>query len=346
MNNFKDFGVKIRRDFKKNYYSIWYDLKTYRLDLGPDTMLNPERSEFYDIGITERCNAMCDFCYVSADSSKQDYPEICKTWKSWMNTFQEDQELDWEKDQVLKELIVPPEKNGTVDELFLFLLFKKIKEGKIRACYTDKPFQGAIGSVGEGTLHPEFPEFLKTMYETGVIPNYTTNGIILSDYSSQKCKDILEATRKYCGGVAVSFGNKSLRDKASKAIENLVEYGECKIMIHELISDKESVNDFIKRQKEYSGKIHYHVLLPLMKYGRSSEGMSEETYLYLTDKIREEGIRNVAFGANFASFMMNHPGRVDIWEYPKDTYSKNILLKDRSIIITPSSFNLKPIMKI
>ena len=48
----------------------------------------------------------------------------------------------------------------------------------------DKPFQIAIGSQGEPTLHPEFAEFLKTVYELTIVPNYTTNGLVLSnDYA-------------------------------------------------------------------------------------------------------------------------------------------------------------------
>lgn len=44
--------------------------------------------------------------------------------------------------------------------------------------YTNKPFQIAIGSTGEPTMHPDFCEFLETVFNTGVVPNYTTNGLI------------------------------------------------------------------------------------------------------------------------------------------------------------------------
>lgn len=46
--------------------------------------------------------------------------------------------------------------------------------------YTNKPFQIAIGSTGEPTMHPDFCEFLETVFNTGVVPNYTTNGLILA----------------------------------------------------------------------------------------------------------------------------------------------------------------------
>ena len=63
-----------------------------------------------------------------------------------------------------------------------------------------KPFQIAIGSQGEPTIHPEFIAFLQTIYELGIVPNYTTNGITLASGN----KELLDATEKYCGGVAVS----------------------------------------------------------------------------------------------------------------------------------------------
>jgi hypothetical protein len=71
-----------------------------------------------------------------------------------------------------------------------------------------------------------------------------------------------------------------------------------------------------------------------------------ETYDYLTETIAKTGMTNVAFGANFLPFMKERPGSLNVWEYPSETYSKNILLKDGKVIITPSSFNLEPIKTI
>ena len=63
-------------------------------------------------------------------------------------------------------------------------------------------------STGEPTIHPEFCDFLKTVYESGVVPNYTTNGITLAQ-GDKLTEKLLEATSNYVGGVAVSFGNKA-----------------------------------------------------------------------------------------------------------------------------------------
>jgi MoaA/NifB/PqqE/SkfB family radical SAM enzyme len=61
--------------------------------------------------------------------------------------------------------------------------------------------QVALGG-GEVTLHPEFCEILRlTREDYGIVPNYTTNGDNISD-------EVLEATKKYCGAVAVSAHGK------------------------------------------------------------------------------------------------------------------------------------------
>jgi MoaA/NifB/PqqE/SkfB family radical SAM enzyme len=59
-----------------------------------------------------------------------------------------------------------------------------------------RPFQVAIGG-GNPNQHPKFIQLLKLFHRLGITPNYTTNGIGLTT-------EILKATKKYCGGVAVS----------------------------------------------------------------------------------------------------------------------------------------------
>lgn len=56
--------------------------------------------------------------------------------------------------------------------------------------------QMAIGG-GNPNQHPQFIEILKSVRESGIVPTYTSNGNGLTD-------EILEATRKYCGAIAVS----------------------------------------------------------------------------------------------------------------------------------------------
>lgn len=302
MKDFKTFGVKKRVFPDCNYNAIWCNLKTVRLGEGVASELPCDQSEFYDVGINTKCNAECPFCYVSASGQGINYPNICETWKKWMDTFWEKQ-----KDYVL---------------------------------FTNKPFQIAIGSTGEPTIHPEFCDFLKTVYESGVVPNYTTNGIILSKQLPLS-NAIMEATRKYVGGVAVSFGNESLREYARQAVVNLINNGNTNVNIHHIISDKESVDKFVAEWARYGDDILYHVLLPLMPSGRSSEGVTDGTFEYLEDMIEKNNIKNVAFGAHFIKNLRD--SKIKTWLYDEQSFSKNIILTPNKVQITPSSFDLNPI---
>ena len=287
MKDFKDWGIKVRALKDYNYRAMWMNLKTIRFgeSINDIVELPPSLSEFYDVGITTRCNAECPFCYVSASHKGIDFPNICKVWEEWMKQY--------------------PTKE-----------YKGIK-------YSLKPFQIAIGSTGEPTIHPQFTKFLETVYNTDVVPNYTTNGIILSDTKDPWCQEILEATQNFVGGVAVSFGNQLLRFRALKAIYNLLKYGECKVMIHHLISDRKSVEDFIVANRDFGSDIHYHVLLPLMKHGRSSKGLEDGVFEYMQDEIIKNNITNVAFGANFYPYLEH--SKLPVSVYPQEAYSKNNL---------------------
>lgn len=309
MKDFKHFGLKRRVFPDYNYNAIWCNLKTIRLGEGKALALPPTESEFYDVGINTKCNAECPFCYVSASGKGINYPNICETWDKWMNTF-------WEKHE-----------NNVIT--------------------TNKPFQIAIGSTGEPTIHPEFCEFLRTVFNTGVVPNYTTNGIILSAWNDpwssnyQLANKILTFTASYVGGVAVSFGNEALRDKARQAIEGLIHKGNTNVNIHHIIATKESVDKFIAEWLKYGDNILYHVLLPLMPAGRSESGVEEGVWEYLEEMIQKHEIKNVAFGAHFIKYLRN--SKIKTWLYDEESFSKNVILTPNKVQITPSSFDLNPI---
>lgn len=310
MKDFKHFGLKKRTFTDYNYNALWHNLKTLRLGKGIAKELPPEYSEFYDVSLGNKCQTgKCDFCYVSSNPNGQYYEDICETWKKWMDLYDEKTE---------KEIT-----------------------------YTNKPFQIAIGSEGEPTEHPDFCKFIETVYNTNVVPNYTTNGVILSFWDNpnskyyDKANEILDYTRKFCGGVAVSFGNKSLREFARKAINALIEKGDCHINIHHIISDIESVDEFVKVWKEYGDNIKYHVLLPLMPSGRSTKGIEDGVFEYLEEQIQKHNMENVAFGAHFVKFLKN--SKIKTWLYEPESFSKNVILTKDKVQITPSSFNLNPI---
>lgn len=304
-----------------HYRAVWEDNKTVRFcPKGEDpTLLElpPNQCEFYDVGINTKCNAMCEFCYVSAEKGGENYLGICEAWREFSKTW-----------------------------------YRRNIAGVIA---TNAPVLIAIGSTGEPTIHPEFIEFLKTVRGTKVIPNYTTNGLILgycgSDQEKIKERDnLLEATEKYCSAVAVSLGNKSIREVALRAIENLIPR-DVYVVTHHIISNKESVDEFLKFRDKYGDKIYYYTLLPLAKSGRSKEEMSMEVYEYLETELLKkrlagESIGNISFGAKFIPFVRAHGNILGASLVPEGYYSKNIILKKDKVIITPSSFDLTPIMTV
>ena len=309
MKDFKHFGVKRRFFPENNYNAFWYNLKTTRFGEGVASELEPDKAEFYDVSIGTKCNACCEFCYVSAADNGECYDNVCETWTKWMSMYSE------------------INNNGITE--------------------TDKPFQIAIGSQGEPSVHPMFCDFLETVYKTNVVPNYTTNGIILSYWDKPGkryyllANKILEYTKKYVGGVAISFGNKSLRNYAKDAVNGLIEKGDVNINLHHIISTKESVDEFVEIWKEYGDEIAYHVLLPLMPSGRSTKGIEDGVFEYMESKIQELNMKNVAFGAHFIKYLEG--SKIKTWLYPAESLSKNVILTKDKVQITPSSFDMKPV---
>jgi radical SAM protein with 4Fe4S-binding SPASM domain len=77
--------------------------------------------------------------------------------------------------------------------------------------------QIALGG-GEPTLHPNFPLILKKLrVDANVVPNYTTNGTNLTN-------EILEASKQYCGAVAVSYSEERF-DETIDATKKLISQG-------------------------------------------------------------------------------------------------------------------------
>lgn len=204
-----------------------------------------------------------------------------------------------------------------------------------------RPYQVAIGSEGEPTIHPEFIKVLECFYEHGVVPNYTTNGKILGTGTNDEIDDILRATTKYCGGVAVSVNkyNKYFLG----AIRLLNGYTDALVNIHMICSDLESV-DFIKEMLVlFDGQVRTFVILPLMEHGRSYMEMSNEAYIKLTEVLtdyKEFGRSKVAVGARMHQWLTNPnlPSITGIQTHAPEKFSKNLILDD-IIRITPSSFN-------
>ena len=76
-----------------------------------------------------------------------------------------------------------------------------------------------------------------------------------------------------------------------RAINALIKYGNTNINMHHIISDNNSVDELLNVINKYGDNIQYHVLLPLMKSGRSKEEMKPETFKYLEETINKYDIR-------------------------------------------------------
>ena len=80
INKSKWTGLKLRDLPDYNYSAIWSNLVTIRLDKGEVMELPPDKSEFYDVSLGNKCmTGKCSFCYVAANPNGRYYEDICET---------------------------------------------------------------------------------------------------------------------------------------------------------------------------------------------------------------------------------------------------------------------------
>lgn len=192
----------------------------------------------------------------------------------------------------------------------------------------ERPFQVAIGGAGEPTLHPNFVDVLEKFHKLGIVPNYTTNGMYLTS-------EIIEATKKYSGGVAVS-AHDHLDEYWNASLDKFIEAG-IRTNLHIIISDRKSVDRFLEIREKYAGKVEYFVLLPYMIHGRAKA--KDLDFNYLFEKLKQLGaVKDIAFGANFYPYLIEHDVKwLDISLYEPEILSG--YLKMDSMILYKSSFS-------
>jgi len=203
----------------------------------------------------------------------------------------------------------------------------------------DKPFQVAIGSLGEPTIHPDFINFLKTIAKFDIVPNYTTNGITLTTENDFR-DELLSVTDKLCGGVAISTNewNTKIQETWRKAVENLSYFTKTKINLHYVVSDENSVVRFKEIYDEYKDRIFYFVLLPMMDSGRCTQRYSESAFKKLETMWNDFDVSKISFGAHFYP-LLKESKIINCSLYEPESFSKNLIL-DNPITITRSSFDL------
>jgi radical SAM protein with 4Fe4S-binding SPASM domain len=114
--------------------------------------------------------------------------------------------------------------------------------------------QVALGG-GNPNQHPDFTQILRITRDHGVVPSYTTNGQGLNEA-------ILEATKKYCGAMAVSWYEPTA--DAEETIFQANNYG-IKINVHFLLN-KESLPRAIALLEQRAGLLEKINALVFLNY--------------------------------------------------------------------------------
>lgn len=198
----------------------------------------------------------------------------------------------------------------------------------------ERPFQIAIGEAGESTIHPDWVEFVKTIKSLGIVPNYTTNGMHLTP-------EILEGTKLYCGGVAVSY-HPHIKETFNKAIQKLTplaEYG-IKINAHIIVGDKKSFFDLQSIYETYKDVIDYFVVLPYQAAGRAVEIETHETWKATFEWINTVQSNKFAFGALFYNWLKLNKIALKMSIYEPEMFSGYRLMDDSYKKLRKSSYDL------
>lgn len=189
----------------------------------------------------------------------------------------------------------------------------------------ERPFQVAIGG-GEPTSHPHFFTILRVFADMGIQPNYTTNGMWIKNTDIEYISNMMDYTINYCGGVAVSC-HPHLKRYWEGAANYYHQWG-VKLNFHLIISDKESIDDFVNIYNKWADKVDYFVLLPYGSQGRAEE--KEIDWEYLIQKLPDT-TGKLAFGANFYPYLQRKDHNVKVSLYEPEIMSKFLDLKDMSI---------------
>jgi radical SAM protein with 4Fe4S-binding SPASM domain len=136
-------------------------------------------------------------------------------------------------------------------------VFKKIMDE-----VSGKTFEIAMGGFGNPNDHPNFIEMVKYAREKSVVPNYTTSGITLTD-------EQINATKKYCGAVAVSWHRE---EYTIQSIKRFLSVG-MKTNIHYVVGN-DSIDEAISRleNNDFPEGINAVIFLLYKPVGKVKDG--------------------------------------------------------------------------
>lgn len=195
----------------------------------------------------------------------------------------------------------------------------------------DRPFQIAIGGAGESTMHPDWVEFVKTVSGLGIMPNYTTNGMHLSD-------EILRTTEDVCGGVAVSW-HPHIKKVFKPAIDKLSSI-RTKLNVHVIVGEDGSLKDLQDIYDSYYDKIDYFVVLPYIPAGRAVKIDTGDVWKRTFEWINTVDYKKFAFGALFYDWLLKNRVDLPISVYEPEMFSGYRIMDDRYEKLFKSSYNL------
>jgi len=198
-----------------------------------------------------------------------------------------------------------------------------------------RPTQIAIGGAGEPTMHPDFPEILKTTYDLQIMPNYTTNAMHLSDR-------VVDATIKYSGGAAISC-HPHLKKVWTKGINILTEAG-INTCLHIILGEPGS-NDEFWRIYDSTKNIHYYVVLPYQAAGRAKKIDAEKEWDLFFKEALIRKPDDVSFGALFYDYFLRNRdimAKLNVSIYEPEVLSGYRIFDDSYKLLRKSSYDLSP----
>ncbi len=195
----------------------------------------------------------------------------------------------------------------------------------------ERPFQIAIGGAGESTMHPDWIEFVKEVNNLGIMPNYTTNGMHLSD-------EILDVTENVCGGVAVSW-HPHIEKVFHGAMDKLSKI-RTKLNVHLIVGDNGSLEDTQKIYDKYCGVVDYFVILPYMPVGRARKIETGDVWKKTFEWIKTVNQRQFAFGALFYEWLLKNDSGLQMSIYEPEIFSGYRIMDDNFMNLYKSSYDL------
>jgi MoaA/NifB/PqqE/SkfB family radical SAM enzyme len=198
----------------------------------------------------------------------------------------------------------------------------------------ERPFQIAIGGAGESTMHRDWPEFVRTVAELGIVPNYTTNGMHLT-------KRILRATQDHCGGVAVSY-HPHIEPAFHRAISVLSGI-DTQLNAHVIVGQSGSLDALKRLAERHWDSITHFVVLPYIAAGRATPVETDQEWRETFEWIsKTEAPSRFAFGALFHPWLQLNEVPLDINTYEPEVLSGYRLMDDSYRLLRKSSYDLRP----